>query len=532
MVVVLPRVLSLFVFATALVVGAFGPSRAGAADALPPECSETASIVTCTYGFQGAEQSFAVPVGVSTVRVRAIGGRGGGVPAWGTGAPDEVEGDISVAGLSTLWVEVGGNGFIKTASGDDWSGGWNGGGAGSPQSGIGDDGYGGGGASDVRTCSRASAACILTGDVNDPRLLVAGGGGGGSSVSNGAGGAAGQDGQGNGHVGATPHGPGYTTRGRGATPNAAGAGGQGGVNGETGSPGQGGNAANWRGQGSGGGGGGFFGGGGGALEWAGNGSTEAYGGGGGGSSLVPAGGTRVHSGSSTPTIVITYVPDRTAPSVTLTTPTDGATYAQGQVVNAAYGCADEAGGSGLDTCIGTVPNGEPIDTSQPGTHSFTVTATDKAGNREAEDVSYTVAAAPPDNKSTIPQGQQEGLPSSDGQPATPTDTQLAPPRFALSHRRVLLTNGRVLIVLKCVGAPSTRCRGTLSLTPTSRTGRGRAAAAGTRVNIAGGRSATLKIKPSAKLRALIRKNRKTVVRATVRQVDGPTVERLVTIVRR
>ena len=37
-------------------------------------------------------------------------------------------------------------------------------------------------------------------------------------------------------------------------------------------------------------------------------------------------------------------------------------------------------GSGLDTCVGTVANGHAIDTSTLGDHTFTVTATDQAGN--------------------------------------------------------------------------------------------------------------------------------------------------------
>ena len=73
-------------------------------------------------------------------------------------------------------------------------------------------------------------------------------------------------------------------------------------------------------------------------------------------------------------------PDTTAPIVTLTTPSDGAIYAQGAVVSAAYSCADNPGGSGLASCVGTVMNGAAIDTSTSGAHSFTVTGTDNATN--------------------------------------------------------------------------------------------------------------------------------------------------------
>ncbi len=57
-----------------------------------------------------------------------------------------------------------------------------------------------------------------------------------------------------------------------------------------------------------------------------------------------------------------------------------------------YECADE-GPSGLKSCIGTVPNGQPIDTSDTGEFQFTVTAVDNAGNDRTMTVTYRVAAA-------------------------------------------------------------------------------------------------------------------------------------------
>jgi hypothetical protein len=74
--------------------------------------------------------------------------------------------------------------------------------------------------------------------------------------------------------------------------------------------------------------------------------------------------------------------DTLAPTVSITTPQNGATYTVGQKVLASYSCADPAGGSGLaatNACVGTVANGAAIDTSA-GTHTFSVTAMDAAGN--------------------------------------------------------------------------------------------------------------------------------------------------------
>ena len=84
------------------------------------------------------------------------------------------------------------------------------------------------------------------------------------------------------------------------------------------------------------------------------------------------------------------VEDRTDPTVTLTTPAEGAVYERGEQVAADYACADEANGSGVDSCVGDVANGEDVDTSTLGEHSFTVAATDKAGNRGSAVAHYTV----------------------------------------------------------------------------------------------------------------------------------------------
>lgn len=85
------------------------------------------------------------------------------------------------------------------------------------------------------------------------------------------------------------------------------------------------------------------------------------------------------------------VTDVTPPTITLTTPTDGASYTQGQSVLANFNCND-AGGSGIATCAGTTATGSPIDTGSLGNHSFTVTATDTAGNSASTTASYTVTA--------------------------------------------------------------------------------------------------------------------------------------------
>jgi hypothetical protein len=85
--------------------------------------------------------------------------------------------------------------------------------------------------------------------------------------------------------------------------------------------------------------------------------------------------------------------DSVPPQITLTTPVAGATYTIGQVVNADFACVDAAGSSGVAAvsgCSGTRASGQTIDTATAGTKSFTVTATDVAGNTTSLTRTYAV----------------------------------------------------------------------------------------------------------------------------------------------
>jgi hypothetical protein len=86
--------------------------------------------------------------------------------------------------------------------------------------------------------------------------------------------------------------------------------------------------------------------------------------------------------------------DRTPPSATITTPANGASYPVGAVVTASYQCADALSGVPANQCVGTVPLGSNIDTLTAGNKSFSVTATDRAGNVGPTALAnYTVTAA-------------------------------------------------------------------------------------------------------------------------------------------
>src|SRR5215218_4234267 len=78
----------------------------------------------------------------------------------------------------------------------------------------------------------------------------------------------------------------------------------------------------------------------------------------------------------------------TAPTVTIVTPGQGATYTVGEVVAASYSCTDPSGP--VVDCTGTVPHGSAIDTVAAGPHTFTVTSHNQAGTLTTETRTYSV----------------------------------------------------------------------------------------------------------------------------------------------
>jgi Glycine rich protein len=245
----------------------------GTALLIAASCAPAATAATQTFFYTGAEQSFKVPAGVTTVGIVAIGGSGGRAAGAGGGLggkPAEVSGNLSVTPGETLYVEVGSNGLDASLEIGGF-GGFNGGGNGADQAG------GGGGASDVRIQPRPSGDSPFS--LNSRLIVAAGGGGGGAGTGAFAGGDGGSAGSDGGSVnGATGGGAGSTT---------AGGIGCGGVcNGGLGVGGSG--SVGLAGSGGGGGGAGYYGGGGGSSN-----ATDTGGGGGGGSSLLPPGGSTI-----------------------------------------------------------------------------------------------------------------------------------------------------------------------------------------------------------------------------------------------
>jgi Glycine rich protein len=241
-------------FLAVLIVALLWPAGAGA--------SMTA------FSYSGGEQMYAVPAGVQSLWIKAIGAPGGRPRKFGfaPGRGAVVSGIVDVTPGQVLYVEVGGPGGFSR-------GGFNGGGDSPIRNGL--SVYGGGGASDVRTLPMSAGAMSLT-----SRLIVAAGGGGSGGIAA-AGGDAGAPGGSS---------PGSSVGGGAGTGTAGGAGGCDalltgcgldaslGIGGAGGSSGE---AAQTR-EGAGGGAGLYGGGGGGGVL------DGAVGGGGGGSSLVPS----------------------------------------------------------------------------------------------------------------------------------------------------------------------------------------------------------------------------------------------------
>jgi hypothetical protein len=359
---------------------------AGLAGAASGDCSQAGRTVTCTFTYTGSQQTLVVPAGVGSVQIAAVGAPGGG-SAGGLGGTASAT--VPVTPGETLYVDVGG-----AATG--LSGGFNGGGdagSGASNGGAG----GGGGASDVRSTAGSLAS----------RLVVAAGGGGSGAVGQGGGslgqgGAADADGTDGHDAAGGNHGGGRglagTTTG-GGNGGAFGTGGtDSGTSGMNGTPGVGGAGGGGAGANAigGGGGAGYYGGGGGGGGGATSVDQGGGGGGGGGSSFAPNGTTGLAPSTSTPpSVTITYtLPDTTAPTISIAAPAANAVYSLGAPVTASYSCADEAGGSGLAACQGSVAPGNPVDTNTAGSHSFTVTARDNAGNTSSQTVAYTVVGTP------------------------------------------------------------------------------------------------------------------------------------------
>jgi hypothetical protein len=104
----------------------------------------------------------------------------------------------------------------------------------------------------------------------------------------------------------------------------------------------------------------------------------------------------------------------------------------------------------------------------------------------------------------------------------------------ISHRRVPLFRGRVVVVLRCAGAAGAHCAGTLSLAPTGLPRRAKAAQSGSAstFDVPAGTDGSTRIAVPAATRNQLKKRHKAIVRATATLADGTSTTRLLTVIAR
>jgi hypothetical protein len=85
--------------------------------------------------------------------------------------------------------------------------------------------------------------------------------------------------------------------------------------------------------------------------------------------------------------VLSYAPDNTAPTISVSSPVEGQGYVLGKPVAAGFSCGDDAA---VESCVGTVADGANVPVGTIGAKTFTVTATDTAGNKTVKEVQYVV----------------------------------------------------------------------------------------------------------------------------------------------
>ena len=368
---------------------AVAPAMAGGSVA-----AEGAMASTQTFTVPG-DYTFIVPVGVHGISVTAIGAAGGPCFAAAGGRGASVLGIVSASPGQKLFVRVGGpgGGEVKCAINSPGAGGTGGGGIGGIGTGVNQavNGGGGGGASAI------GQADLLGAPVFSGLMFVAGGGGGATRARfGGDAGTAGVDG-----------GIGSAGGGQSGTQVAGGAGGAGGGPGSAGAAGTaltgGAGGAGLGGTGSqgggGGGGGGYYGGGGGGGAGA---PLQTAGSGGGGSSYITSAAANVGGPTvtdSAPSVTLTW-PASVAPTAAVSAPATGGYYPLGQSVPTSFSCLEGQFGAGLASCndstgTKTTSGGSgQLDTSNPGVHSYTVTATSINGLSKTTSITYTVQGPP------------------------------------------------------------------------------------------------------------------------------------------
>ena len=119
--------------------------------------------------------------------------------------------------------------------------------------------------------------------------------------------------------------------------------------------------------------------------------------------------------------------DTQPPTVSISSPQNGATYGLGASVAAGFTCADNISSGASLSCTGPTANGAAIDTATVGPKSFTVTGRDAANNVTTVTVSYTVVGGYA-SEPVYPDAQVTTDPLGQGAtPAVPLQTAITVP---------------------------------------------------------------------------------------------------------
>ncbi|HUE26831.1 MAG TPA: autotransporter-associated beta strand repeat-containing protein, partial [Solirubrobacteraceae bacterium] len=102
-------------------------------------------------------------------------------------------------------------------------------------------------------------------------------------------------------------------------------------------------------------------------------------------------------GRSTSSASLPVTPQGGLPTATITSPGSGKTFAAGQSVPTSFSCTDASDSPGIASCVdsnGATGGSGRLDTSAPGTFSYTVTAGSRDGQQATASITYTVADSP------------------------------------------------------------------------------------------------------------------------------------------
>lgn len=153
------------------------------------------------------------------------------------------------------------------------------------------------------------------------------------------------------------------------------------------------------------------------------------------------------------------------PTATILSPAGGGSYAVGQTVPTSFSCADSSGAPGIASCTdsdGAVGGHGALDTSAPGTHTYSVTALSQDGLSSTAKITYTVSATAGTETAPTPSPSPKHSPSPS-----------AGGSGGAGH--VTVAGTAVTTTLRCAGTAAQVCPMTVSIT-TKTTGSPRAAA--------------------------------------------------------